>query len=161
MPPNSLGRGAAPSGPLPLKPEDVAFIAIHCSASPPSQDIGVAEIDRMHRLRGFLSCGYHYVIRRDGTVEDGRALNQRGAHVEGFNHCSIGICLVGGVSQADVRKPEANFTADQMAALKSLLIDLWADFPSAHAQGHRDFPNVAKACPSFDVAAWLRTGELR
>lgn len=142
-------------GARPLAPEDVKFIAIHCSATPGTRDIGAKEIDRMHRDRGFLSIGYHFIVRRDGTIETGRALTQRGAHVEGYNHCSIGICLIGGVDSK--LKPEANFTPAQMDALRALLVDVLARFPQARVQGHRDFPNVAKACPSFDVRHWLAT----
>ena len=147
------------AGPKPLLPEDVKFIAVHCSATPPSRDIGVKELDRMHRERGFRCIGYHFVVRRDGAVEGGRPLNQPGAHVEDFNHCSIGVCLVGGVD--DKLKPEANFTEKQMAALDALLYGLEHDFPNAVVQGHRDFPNVAKACPSFDVKHWRNTNTIK
>lgn len=144
------------AGPIPLKPEDVKYLVVHCSATPADRDIGVKELDRMHRERGFVCIGYHKVIRRDGTVEDGRPLTQRGAHVEDWNHCSIGICLVGGVDSK--LKPEANFTEAQFESLRKLLLDL--PFPDAVIQGHRDFPNVSKACPSFDVKHWLRAGEV-
>jgi N-acetylmuramoyl-L-alanine amidase len=143
------------AGPKPLRPEDVKFIAIHCSATPASRDIGRAELDRMHRERGFRCIGYHFVIRRDGRVESGRPLTEPGAHVEDYNSCSIGVCLVGGVD--DKLKPVPNFTGDQMDALRGLLVDLLSRFPDARVQGHRDFPNVAKACPSFDVRHWLAT----
>jgi N-acetylmuramoyl-L-alanine amidase len=148
------------AGPLPLKPEDVKYIAIHCSATPPAMDIGVPELDRMHRQRGFLSIGYHYVVRRDGTIQDGRPVTQRGAHVEDFNHCSIGICLVGGVDASKQMKPQANFTEDQLGSLKVLLGLLAKTYPTATVQGHRDFPHVAKACPSFNVRHWLDTNEV-
>ena len=39
------------------------YIVIHCSATRPSQDIGVKEIDRWHRERGFIKVGYGTVIR--------------------------------------------------------------------------------------------------
>jgi N-acetylmuramoyl-L-alanine amidase len=147
------------AGPAALKPADVKFIAVHCSATPPSMDIGAKELDRMHRQRGFRAIGYHKVIRRDGTVEDGRPLTERGAHVEDWNHCSIGICLVGGVDSK--MKPQANFTPAQFIALEGLLKgDLMPKFPGAVVQGHRDFPNVAKACPSFNVRRWLDTAQV-
>ena len=150
----------------PLKPEDVRLIVIHCSATSPKQDIGLAEIDRWHRQRGMLRVGYHRIIRRDGTIENGRSLNEPGAHAAGFNRQSIGVCLVGGV---DVRnKPEDNFTPEQWAALKTLCGSLVTMmFPKARIVGHRDlspdmngdgvvdFSEWKKACPSFDVAKWL------
>lgn len=132
------------------------FIAVHCSATRPSQDIGAADIRRWHVAKGWADIGYHFVIRRDGTIEHGRPLNVTGAHVEGFNNRSVGVCLVGGVKEDDIATPENNFTREQFAALKHVLDEVKAHYPDAVVQGHRDFPGVTKACPSFDVKAWLK-----
>lgn len=129
------------------------YIAVHCAATPPNLDIGRAEIDRWHRAKGWLMIGYHLVIRRDGRVETGRPIDAIGAHVKNYNHNSVGVCLVGGV---DVHgKPDNNFTSAQWETLAVVLRDLKAKYPKAYVQGHRDFPNVHKACPSFDVRDWL------
>ena len=136
----------------PLRPEAVKFLAVHCSATQAKQDITAADIGRWHRQRGFLKIGYHFVIRRDGTVETGRGLDEVGAHVEGFNSQSIGVCLVGGIDAKG--KAEDNFTNEQWAALEVLLKDLVIKFPGAKVQGHRDFPNVKKDCPCFDTKKW-------
>lgn len=135
-----------------LPAANVKYIAIHCSATPPSMDIGVSEIDRWHRDNGFLKIGYHYVIRRDGTLEVGRQLDEVGAHVQDFNHCSIGVCLVGGVDPK--MKPQDNFTPAQFETLRQTVLGLTTLFQHAVVQGHRDFPNVAKACPSFPAKDW-------
>ena len=71
---------------------------VHCAYTTATMDIGAKDIDRWHREKGWLGCGYHKVIRRDGTVEDGRPMNKAGAHVRGINRQSIGICLAGGMS---------------------------------------------------------------
>ncbi len=128
------------------------WIVVHCSATPASMDIGVDRIDSWHRDRGWSGCGYHYVIRRDGTVECGRELYSTGAHVRGHNHHALGICLVGGV--AEDGGPEDNFTPGQYEALAPLLYQLVKLFPDADVTGHRNFPNVNKACPCFDAASW-------
>lgn len=135
-----------------LDPSDVRFIVVHCSATPPTMNIGRQEIDRWHRQRGFREIGYHYVIRRDGSIEVGRDLDKVGAHVEGYNAVSYGICLVGGVD-AD-NQPEDNFEKAQKAALIPLIEKLLARSPKAKVLGHRDLPRVNKACPSFDVKEW-------
>lgn len=132
------------------------WVAIHCSATTAKMDIGAVELNEWHRKRGFACIGYHYVIRRDGTIERGRAKHVIGAHVEGYNHNSVGICLVGGVDANDVSKAENNFTRTQFESLSKLLKELKEVFPKAVIQGHKDFPNVAKACPSFDVKVWLK-----
>lgn len=132
------------------------FIAVHCAATRPSQDIGRSEIDRWHRANGWAGIGYQYVIRRDGTLEVGRPLEAVGSHVQGFNEVSVGICLAGGVAE-DGKTPEDNFTPAQKATLAGLLRVLKSTYPKATVQGHRDFPKVAKACPSFDVKKWWST----
>lgn len=132
------------------------FIAIHCSATPTTMNIGVKEVRQWHRAKGWIDVGYHFIIRRDGTVELGRPVDTVGAHVEGYNPTSIGICLIGGVDKNN--KAEDNFTAEQYAALKRLLTDLQQAYPNAAVQGHRDFPNVKKDCPCFDVRAWVKAG---
>lgn len=137
-----------------LKPEDVRYLVVHCSATPAKSDIGAKEITRMHRERGFLTIGYHFVIRRNGTVEKGRDLDAIGAHVEGWNSRSLGICLVGGLDSN--MKPQDNFTDEQYASLASLLQELRVGFPKASILGHRDLPNVKKDCPCFDVRSWVK-----
>lgn len=136
------------------------YIAVHCSATSEKQDIGAADIDRWHRQKGWQCIGYHYVIRRNGKIEEGRDDEVVGAHVEGFNSVAVGVCMVGGVDADDVSKAENNFTPEQFASLKVLLQHLKKKYPLAIIQGHRDFPKVAKACPSFDVRAWMKTAGL-
>ena len=122
-------------------------IVIHCADTPAHMDIGAEEIRAWHRLRGFSDVGYHFVIRRNGEVERGRPENAVGAHVQGWNSRSVGICLVGG-------KPEANFTPAQWESLERLVRDLQRRYPAAEVAGHRDL-NSGKRCPCFDVRVWL------
>jgi len=131
------------------------FIAVHCSATSEKMNIGKEDIDRWHRAKGWFGIGYHYVIRRDGTVEEGRPHDVAGAHVQGYNSQSVGICMVGGVNSSDT-KAANNFTPEQFESLKDVLKTLKGFYPEAKIQGHRDFPDVHKDCPSFDVAAWLK-----
>lgn len=72
-------------------------IIIHCSATREGQDFSVKDIDRWHKQRVFLMVGYHYIIRLDGTIEQGRPLEMIGAHCTGHNAHSIGICYIGGL----------------------------------------------------------------
>ncbi len=129
------------------------LLVIHCSATPPSMDIGVSEIDQWHKDRGWRGVGYHYVVRRDGTVEKGREDHVVGAHAKGYNSKSLSICLVGGVD-ADT-KPQDNFTPEQKNALRTLIKELRGKYDIYSIVGHRDLPGVAKACPSFDVVDFI------
>lgn len=129
------------------------YIAIHCAATKPTQDIGAKEIRQWHLDKGWADIGYHFVIRRNGRIETGRQpLESIGAHVAGYNSVSVGICLIGGVDEN--MKPENNFTPAQFNSLRTLVRDMVKRYPGAKVQGHRDFPNVAKACPSFDAIEW-------
>lgn len=138
---------------LKFKPFNPDTIVVHCSATPPDRDVDAAEINRWHRAKGWRMIGYHYVIKRDGTIETGRPITEAGAHVRGHNSYTIGICLVGGVDSNDI--PEENFTADQQHSLYRLVATLVDDFKITMCIGHRDIPGVNKACPSFDVMDWL------
>jgi len=137
-------------------------IAIHCSATKTDQLADVDTIRQWHKKRGWTDIGYHFVIRRDGTVEMGRPLERVGAHVYGHNTGSIGVCWEGGLDENG--KPEDNRTDKQKHALDKLCADLLRKFGSIHTiQGHRDFsPDTdgdgvveshewLKACPCYDA----------
>ncbi len=116
-------------------------------------DVDIAEIDRWHKERGFLGVGYHFFIKRDGTRQKGRGINEVGAHVTGYNHKSVGLCMAGGTA-ADCKTPENNFTAAQWATLGITLQELRAEFPQAKIVGHSQL-DARKDCPSFDVPKYL------
>lgn len=143
------------------------YIAVHCSDTPADLDIGVDTIRQWHtdplskQGRGWKDVGYHFVIKRDGTIERGRPVWSVGAGVMGYNDESIHVCLVGGKgkpgasSREERRTPYDNFTAKQKRSLAFMVANLLKHVaPGALVQGHRDFPDVHKACPSFDARAW-------
>jgi N-acetylmuramoyl-L-alanine amidase len=154
-----------------MKPENIRYLVVHCSATPASRDIGVAEIRAMHKKQGWRDVGYHFVIRRDGTVEKGRPETEPGAHVQGKNSVSLGICMVGGV-KPDL-KAECNFTEAQFDALRRLLTVLSTKYSTAQVCGHRDLSpdrngdgkvtpgEWVKECPTFDAGHWFATGEVK
>lgn len=123
-------------------------IIVHCAATREGRDFTVEDITRWHKARGFATIGYHYVIYRDGSIHEGRPLEQIGAHCVGHNKHSIGICYIGGCA-SDGKTPKDTRTPEQKEALLALLRRLKARFPNASIHGHRDF--AAKACPSFDA----------
>ena len=130
----------------------INMIIIHCAATKPDMDVGVKEITQWHKARGFFTIGYHYVIRRDGTLETGRDINLAGAHAIGYNEHSVGICLVGGID--DKGRPQNNFTDKQWATLKTLVKELVAKYKITEIIGHNQV--TKKACPCFSVPAWLK-----
>ena len=130
------------------------LLVIHCSAVKPDQTSSAAQIDTWHREdRHYkLGIGYHYVIRRDGTIEPGRPEWMIGAHclVKGHHYTthSIGICYEGGL---DARgQPDDTRTAEQKATIRRLLEDLHRRYPRAMIVGHRDLSHD-RDCPCFDA----------
>ena len=129
----------------------ITLIIIHCSAVRPGQQSGFREIDLWHRQRGWKNgCGYHFIVRRDGSVETGRPIEMVGAHCVNHNKHSIGVCYEGGLDTngkaADTRTPE------QKTALRELLERLHLQYPKALILGHNVF-NPMKDCPCFDAQA--------
>ena len=139
----------------------INLIVVHCSATQGNRMLSPEALDLMHRRRGFNGTGYHYYIRKDGTVHLTRPVERIGAHVKGFNANSIGICYEGGLDcrgrPADTRTPE------QRAALRLLVHQLLGKFPDCRVCGHRDLSEDLngdgtispdewiKQCPSFNA----------
>lgn len=100
----------------------INLIVVHCTATQGNRTLSPEALDLMHRRRGFNGTGYHYYIRKDGTVHLTRPVERIGAHAKGFNASSIGICYEGGLDcrgrPADTRTPEQRYAsaADSSAA---------------------------------------------
>lgn len=95
---------------------------------------------------GWEDIGYHYMISRDGEIIEGRSPDKIGAHVNGFNESSIGICLLGNFDIE--RSNEA-----QLGALRKLILQMMYrfDLSSSAVSFHRDFPNAGKTCPGENI----------
>ena len=128
--------------------DSVSFIIIHCSATLETQDYTPEQLKRDHMARGFIDVGYHFYIRKDGTVTQHRKLDEVGAHCRPFNRCSIGICYEGGLDAKG--KPKDTRTIAQRGSLVKLLIELKQKFPKAAIRGHNEMPGATiKECPCF------------
>lgn len=133
---------------------EINEIILHCSATWSKQDIGVKEITQWHTLpeprgRGWSHIGYHYVIRRDGRLEEGCPLETPGIHCSGHNAKSIGICVVGGGPNGE----DKHFTQAQFDMLAKTIKLLRQKYPKTSIHGHNEFAN--KACPVFSVSKFL------
>ena len=129
--------------------KEVLYIVLHCTSTRLSQHWTVEDIDRMHKARGWQMIGYHWYVDQNGEIHQGRPEKYEGAHVRHYNQHAIGVCYEGGIDEkgryADTRTPA------QKAKLYFLLKDLKESYPKAKIVGHRDFPNVLKACPCLDA----------
>ena len=71
-------------------------IVIHCTQTPKDMEVDVEKVTQWHKDRGFDTIGYHYLIKRDGTLQLGRDEDVVGAHAVAVNGTSIGVALAGG-----------------------------------------------------------------
>lgn len=139
----------------------ITGIVVHCSASA-NGDARVTRdvIDGWHREKGWRKIGYHYVIETDGFVKAGRDLEEVGAHVEGSNARTVGICMVG----------TDRFSAEQWNSAAALVRELREKYRDATVMGHRDYSpdrdgdgvvepwEFLKICPGFSVSDWIERG---
>lgn len=129
----------------------IDLFVIHCTYTYEKMDIGAKEVTQWHKDKGWSDCGYHFVIRKDGTIEKGRDLNRVGAHAKGYNTGSIGICYVGG--RTDDNKPVDDRTPEQKKTLAALIINLQTEYPDADIKGHNELSS--KSCPNFSVKEFM------
>lgn len=143
----------------------INYIVVHCSATREGCVLAPQALEAEHRRRGFRGTGYHYYIRRDGSVLDTRPLQLPGAHVKGHNAHSIGVCYEGGLDAGG--KPKDTRTPEQRSALRLLVHRLLKQFRDARVCGHRDLSpdrdgdgtveprEWVKQCPCFEVSSEL------
>jgi N-acetylmuramoyl-L-alanine amidase len=128
----------------------IKYIAVHCTAG--NQAATVDDLRKEFARKGWKNPGYHYVITADGVIHQLLDNEKVSNGVRGYNAVTVNVAYTGGIDLA-TRKPLDNRTAAQKASLRAVLKVLHSLFPTAVIQGHRDFPGVSKACPSFDAKA--------
>lgn len=131
-------------------------IIVHCTATPEGSPRTLEQIRAQHKAQGWSDIGYHVLVTLDGKAHLGRNMDISGAHAEGHNSHSIGVCYVGGVENRpgvaykDLKAKDTR-TEAQKATLMALLMDLRKLYPKARIIGHRDVDTHGKSCPSFDA----------
>lgn len=110
-------------------------IFLHHAAA---KGLSVEDIHRMHKNNGWSGIGYHYYIKQDGTIYEGRPANTIGAHASGSNSNSIGICFEGNFENEYMTEAQKNAGKELVAYLKDI-------YNISVVKGHRDVN--ATACP--------------
>lgn len=140
------------------------YLVIHCTDTPEGREVSAADIRRWHTSpapagRGWKQVGYTDLFHLDGRVER-LVANNEDANVDpweitngaaGYNSISRHIVYAGGCDAS--MNPKDTRTAEQKEALKKYVLDFHTRHPSVKIVGHNQL--AAKACPSFNVAAWL------
>ena len=127
---------------------EIKYLAVHCTATPQTATVSSIQSYWRNVLKWKMP-GYHFIIKPDGEVVKLLSVDEISNGVKGFNSVSINIAYIGGVDSQN--NPIDNRTPAQKEALRDLLEKFKIVHPKAIIQGHRDFPNVKKACPSFDA----------
>ena len=127
---------------------EIKYLAVHCTATPQTATVSSIQSYWRNVLKWKMP-GYHFIIKPDGEVVKLLSVDEISNGVKGFNSVSINIAYIGGVDSQN--NPIDNRTPAQKKALRDLLKLFKIAHPKAIIQGHRDFPGVKKACPSFDA----------
>ena len=147
------------------------YLVIHCTATPEGREVSADEIRRWHTApkaaggRGWNQVGYTDMVHLDGKVER-LVRNNEDMQVDafeitngakGYNAIARHIVYVGGVD-ADGKAKDTR-TEAQRNALAAYVRDFHARFPQVRIIGHNEI--APKACPSFNVQAWLKAIGIR
>lgn len=132
--------------------DDTDLIVIHHTGNPYDDDLSAEQIHTSHLMQGWSGIGYHYVIRKDGTIEEGRPEWAVGAHAQGCNWNSVGIHVCGNFEFAEPTQAQIESTS----YLIGYLCDKYCLIPTAETvKGHRDL--MATVCPGQHLYEQLQT----
>lgn len=113
---------------------NISTIIVHHTGET-NYDLSAEQITRYHTEdRGWNDIGYHYVIRRNGNIELGRAVEKQGAHAKGRNKSSVGIALSGNTA-----------TQAQLESLELLCMGLSTEYNILKIERHHE------QCPGASV----------
>lgn len=114
----------------------VEGIGLHHSGVTVLQSVEV--IHNYHKGKGWAGIGYHYYVRKDGSIYRGRPESMAGAHCNGINSISIGICAEGNFS-------EETMSNVQKQALLELVKDIKSRYDIKWVRGHKEI--LSTSCP--------------
>jgi N-acetylmuramoyl-L-alanine amidase len=135
---------------------NIDYIVIHCTATPQTTKVS-SILSYWKNVLKWRTVGYHILIEADGTTHNLLDFHKISNGVKGYNNNSIHISYIGGVDAKG--KAIDNRTAAQKQAILKAILSAMAYIQKGGngtekkitIQGHRDFPNVRKDCPSFDA----------
>ena len=139
-------------------------VIVHWTETPTNKNIGSEEINALHVELGLDGIGYHYIIRRDGSLQRGRPIGLEGQHAPGFDAKSIGIAFVGGVNAPSGTPNEGNFlsaqslTRSQLNTFDHFCRAMYNKYPGVLFKGHSDVDFTGENIdPGFDVPDYVLT----
>ena len=141
---------------------EITEMVIHWSDTYTNANIGSEEINRAFVGLGYNGIGYHYVIRRDGSVQRGRPSGIEGQHaqINGHNARSLAVVFVGGLNCASGTpnpieyRSSASLTRSQMSSFQEICRSFYLAFPGGQILGHNDL-DINEEDPGFDVRDYV------
>ena len=142
----------------------ITDVIVHWSETHTNKNIGSEEINAWHVKAGLKGIGYHYVCRRDGSLQRGRPVNIEGQHTPDFDFESIGFIFVGGINAPTGTPNSANFlsaqslTRSQINTFDHLCRAFYKSYPGIKFQGHNNLDvSGLNVDPGFDVPDYVLT----
>lgn len=141
---------------------EVTEVVVHWTETHTDKNIGSEEINKYHVDLGLNGIGYHYVIRRDGSLQRGRPVNIQGQHAPINNHDqrSIGLVFVGGINVPSGTPNPENFlsaqslTRSQINTFDHFCRAFYAVFPGGQIVGHSEI-DADEVDPGFEVINYV------
>lgn len=117
------------------KRKSTTRIILHHAAA---ESCDAATIHQWHLNKGWSGIGYHFVVRKNGSIERGRPEDTVGAHAVNNNSDSIGVCFEGNFEVESMPEP-------QKVAGKELVAYLKQKYGISTVQKHKDVTSTT--CP--------------
>jgi N-acetylmuramoyl-L-alanine amidase len=141
---------------------EVTEVVVHWTETPTNKNIGSEELNAIHLESGLKGIGYHYVIRRDGSIQRGRPVNIQGNHAPVNDHdkLSIGIVFVGGINVSSGTPNLENFvsvqslTRSQFNSFDHFCRAFYNRFSGGQIIGHNDI-DTNEEDPGFNVREYV------
>lgn len=127
------------------------MLVIHHTGNAVDDDMSARQIHRSHKNNGWTGIGYHYVVRKDGSIERGRPHWSVGAHAYGENWHTIGIHVCGNFELVEPSQSQVEVLA--------MLIGTVADVYGLEITDKVMVPHgilMPTACPGSNLASMLR-----
>lgn len=141
---------------------EITEVVVHWTETPTNKNIGSEEINEYHLASDLEGIGYHYVIRRDGSLQRGRPINIEGQHspLNNHNSRSIAVAFVGGINVPSGTPNPENFvsvqslTRSQFNTFDHICRAFYSTFAGGQVVGHNDVDQTEDD-PGFDVREYV------
>ena len=139
-------------------------IIVHWTETHTNKNVGSEEINQWHLAAKLEGIGYHYVCRRDGSLQRGRPVSLDGQHTPSFDKGTIGFVFVGGINAPTGTPNEENFlssqslTRSQINTFDHFCRTFYNVYPGIKILGHNEVDETGLSVdPGFDVSDYVLT----